>query len=386
MDRLPLDIAKVPPVLKKYLGEGIPAGLKMVAARGLVPLKPVESVTLLYCFHFDPDPQVVEAAQNGIRGLAPQVLNAVLDTPLDPQVLDMLAEVFGDRPDVVSRIILNRNTADETVEILAQTGSEQTIDLIANNQVRYLRTPGIVRAMHGNPFARQATLDAVLELAQRNGINTDELLGITPPAPPPGEPAADGNSVIPSGRRDPAAAEPQAPAAAGGDTDGPGDLAAKVPSHYLQHGVEFTDQQSKDFIAWMQNAPEDLQMRLALHGNSASGILLAKTRCKDVALALFRNKNIEMMRHWTKIAGDRQANEDLIKALCTKKEFTMVYSIKAKLALNPKTPPSNSMGFVRSMRLSDLKTIARNKSVAVTLQNTAKGILKMHGVNIDAKK
>ena len=93
-----------------------------------------------------------------------------------------------------------------------------------------------------------------------------------------------------------------------------------------------------------------------------------------------------MLKHWTKIASDRQCNEELIKYMCGKKDFTNVYNIKVKLALNPKTQAGNAMAFTRSMRLSDLKTMAKNKAAPVTLQLTAKSILKMHGVDVDGPK
>ena len=298
MSRQPLDASKLPPGLRKYVGDAVPSGLKLVAARGLVPLRPVELVTLLYCLHFDNDAQVREAAAQAVRGLAPQVLNAVLDAPLDPQVLDLLAEAYADHPLTVSRIILNRNTADGTIELLAQLGGEDTLDLIANNQVRFLRTPNIIKAMHANPFARQATLDSVLELARRNSIDTDVLLELAPPpeAAPAAGPAGDApveeecHDEAPQADAAPAGAPlpVAAPGAAG--EEGPGDLAAQVPEHYLKPGVELTDAQTKQFNLWMLDAPAELLLRLALYGNAACGILLAKTRHKDVAIALVKNK------------------------------------------------------------------------------------------------
>lgn len=393
MDRLPLDPSKIPPVLAKYLGAGVPPGLKMAAARGMVPLKPVEVVTLLYCLQFDADPLVRETAEQGMRGLPPQVLDVAADAPLDPQVLDALAGAYGDRADVVGRIILNRHTSDETIELLAQVGSEQTIDLIAGNQVRFLRTPGIIKAMYGNPFARQATLESVCELANRNGIDTDALLELNPPAePPPPAPSpgtapaaaaeADVGDAPPPEGEEPPDDKPLVVADAVGADEGPGDLASKVPPHYLAVGAEFNDAQNKEFITWMATAPEELCVRLAQYGSPPAAIFLARHKVARVAMAVTRNKNLMPTKHWPKIAGDRQAHEDLIKYMCSKKDFTNVYNIKAKLALNPKTPISNAMGFVRGMRLSDLKTVAKNKAGAVSLQNTAKGILKMRGVKL----
>ncbi|MBI5524950.1 MAG: hypothetical protein HY897_01305 [Deltaproteobacteria bacterium] len=389
MERQPLDPAKVPPILRKYIGEAVPSGLKMVAARGMVPLKPVELVTLLYCFHFDADPQVQEAAMQGIRGLPPPVVNAVVDAPLDPQLLDLLAEAYADRPDILSRIILNRNTSDDTIVMLAQTAGEETINLIANNQVRFLRTPEIIKFMYSNPFAKQATLDNVIEFARRSGVDVDALLGIGEPVEAEEGGAPGGEGAEPAGGEAGGAEIPAgahaAPQPGAGGEDGPGDLAAKVPACYLEPKREFSDAENKQFIAWMETAPEDVLVRLAQYGNASSGVLLAKSKNRTVAMALLKNKNLDLMRHWTKIAADRQGNDELIKYMCTKKDFTNVYAVKSRLALNPKTPVSNSMGFVRSMRLSDLKNVARNKAIAVTLQNTAKSILKMHGVKVDDK-
>jgi hypothetical protein len=366
-----------------------------MAARGLVPLKPDELVTLLYCLQLDMEEEVRRTATVSIETLPENVLMTSLDSNLEPSIIDILAEKFGDRPAVMVKIIHHRNTADETLKALAETGDAATVDLIAKNQVRIIKHPAIIKGIYQNPFVSQAQIDSLLEFAQRSGIDLQKLLGIKvqslkperkpepqpepkkeekPAAPvahpkPPVQPQAPGAPAIPSEAGKPAAVGEQPETAAD-----PG-----IPAQYLGDAKELTDKDVKDFIEWMESQTEERLKSMALHGNPYFVTILAKTRSKEVAVLIMNNKRMDSDR-WLKIASDRQANEELIKKMCSTRELIKQYNIKTKLATNPKTPVSSATAFVRGMRMGDLKTLARNKSASVMLQNAAKGLLKMRGI------
>ncbi|MFA6035087.1 MAG: hypothetical protein WC889_19465, partial [Myxococcota bacterium] len=366
MERKPIDISRLPRNLHRYVAADAPAGMKMMAARGMLPLKPFDLAELMYNLCFDPDPAIAQAADKGFHGLPPAMVLSVVEQPLEPEVLDMIAEIWRGDAEIVQKVVLNQRTSDETVDLIAQTCDSKMIEVVAQNQVRYLRTPSIIRSVYENPFSRQDIVDFVLELARRNGLNVDRIIGIEhveepqkAPAPAPAAVEAKPDEKTPAMP----AAPGQLPALAAEDEK------IDFPPQYLEDKKEFTDAEGKAFVKWMTDAPEGELMKLARHCNAATAVLLAKTKVAAPALELMKNTRIETV-HWGKIAGDRQANEDLIKIMCKTKDFTKIYNIKAKLALNPKTPISCSMGFVRGMRLSDLKNTARNKSAAMTLQNT----------------
>src|SRR4029453_6094615 len=55
-------------------------------------------------------------------------------------------------PSIKERILLNHSVPDDFIRIVAQHESGQNLALINNNQVRLLRSPGILESLEQNQF------------------------------------------------------------------------------------------------------------------------------------------------------------------------------------------------------------------------------------------
>src|SRR6478672_6218705 len=117
LDLTPLD--SLPPAIDKVAGPKAPAPLKLMAARGLAPLKPGEMLTALYQLHLLDDAQVKPAALKTANELPEKILLGGLGEPLDARVLDFFARRLWQKPKPLEVILLNKATSDHTFKHLA---------------------------------------------------------------------------------------------------------------------------------------------------------------------------------------------------------------------------------------------------------------------------
>src|SRR5436309_2750733 len=157
---LPLDV--LPANFQKHVDPKAPVPLRMMGAKGLVPMGAKEMSTALFMLTFDADPAVRETAVKSAAGLPDRVLSVALrDETMDPPVLDYYAGVLSNRDEYLEMLVLNAQTPDETVERLTKAADERIIEIVAQNQLRMLRYPDIVRALVNNNASRPSTVDNV---------------------------------------------------------------------------------------------------------------------------------------------------------------------------------------------------------------------------------
>jgi hypothetical protein len=163
----PLDPGTLTDAAKKALGG--PAPMKMMAARGLAPLKPADLAVVLYHLALDADAALKGAAEKTAGELPEKILGGALaDASLDRNVLDFFALKVVAKPALVEAILLNKNTADETVADMVPKLGEKELELVATNEQRLLRHPPVIGALYMNPKARMSTVDRAVELGVRN--------------------------------------------------------------------------------------------------------------------------------------------------------------------------------------------------------------------------
>ncbi len=380
-----IDTGKLSDNVKKLLNPNTPEGLKILAIKGTVPLRPSDYVVFLYLMISDGNEEIKALANKTFSALPPNILSAVLTQPLPAEVINRLSIEYRSDKNVIEKILMNNATADETFEMIATFADEKLIDIIARNQVRILRYPKIIRAICDNPNATASQKSMVLEFAQKSGIKT-ESLGIcagqkppeeeikpevTAPVPEEDKPADAVNPVT-----EPEKKEAATPA---GTSSNKEELIKKfgIDREYYDESIPLPEEKEKKLIEELEHMDEGRQMALVEVGRHRVKQIMARSAIASVALAAVKHPDITPDDIF-KIAQDRAANTEAIKYIATHRDYIRVYNIKLKLALNPKTPVPMAMAFVRSLRLSDLKNIAKNASVSKILQNTAKGIMKMH--------
>lgn len=344
-----------------------PAPVKLMAARGLAPLKPVELVSALYMLALDADAAVKAAAEKTASELPDKILaGALADPSLDARVLDFFAAKVAGRPALLEAIVLNKATADETIRELAASVGEKEIDLIATNEERLLRHPAIIGAMYMNPKARMSTVDRAVELAVRAGITVpgipswEEVVAavLGAPAPTPAEAAAAD------------AAFAQAAAIGIGESQEAALVAEAVND---ENATEDTVEQGKKKLD-IARLSIPAKIRLATLGNAFARSILIRDSNKQVALAAIRAPGITD-NEVVKFSANRALSDEVIRVIANSKEWLKLYQVKLNLVNNPKCPLPVAMRLLPLLHDKDLRNVAKSKGVPSALSAQAKKLV-----------
>ena len=69
------------PQAEKYARRDAPVGVRRMAARGALPLEPIELATVLFALAHDPDAEVKDTARRSLDALPEHVLSVVVSGP-----------------------------------------------------------------------------------------------------------------------------------------------------------------------------------------------------------------------------------------------------------------------------------------------------------------
>ncbi len=363
----PLDASVLSPVVAKVVGPG-GGPAKIMAARGLVPMGPKDLVTALYQLSLDADTKIAEMAKGTAEGLPDNILGAALGDALQPLVLHFFAAHILDRPALIEKLLLNRATHDQTLIYLATKLGERELELLASNQERLLRCPAIIEALYFNRQARMSTVERLLEMAARNGLNLNQI--------PQFKEIAAGilGGKIQKRSEEEAAAMDAAFAEVLAEDDGEiGEMemdAAEGEGEGIEEDVPGGKKRKK--ISEMTIMEK---VRLASVGSSADRAVLIRDANRTVSMAAIESPAISD-QEVARFASNRSLGEEVIRVIANKKEWHKNYQVKVSLVNNPKCPVSHSMHFLPHLRPNDLRALVRSKNIPSALVNAAKEMLR----------
>ncbi len=342
------------PQAERYARSDAPREARLMAARGALPLPPIELATVLFVLHHDADPEIKELARTSLESLPDALCDAVLTGPAHPALISHLAHAFRDKPDRLEKIALNSATDDSTIAFLAGLSCSSVVDIVSNNQERMLRAPEIVDALGNNPLTGRAVIDRIFSFL---GIKGTEAKG--------GGDASDDISD--------ADAEAALRAILG---DEMGQFARKL--------IEETDDAQEDdgsdssLYALVQKMSVFQKIKLARMGNKEARGLLVRDRNKIVALAAITSPKVTDSEAIS-MAQSRNVGDDVLRFISNNREWTKNYQVKLALAMNPKCPQPAAMKFINYLQDRDLKVMMRSKDVPAAISSHARRILAKKG-------
>jgi hypothetical protein len=363
VEQKPLPPEQLPPAVQKLVAA--PAGMKVMAAKGMAPLRPAELLVAIYQLSFDADGPVRAATEASAAGLPDKVVSPGLAGPLPATVLHFFAgKLPADRSEPMERILDNQATADETFVLLATRLLDRELQIIFENEARMLRYPAILEALYGNAQARMSSLNRAIELCARNGVRVegipsfDEVAKAISQDPQATADEADGDfaalfakaeQALASGELEAAAEETEAEAA-------PSKSTRKSPV------IDFTRLKLYEKI------------RLATLGNEYCRQNLMRDPNRMVAMAAIRSPRITDSEI-VKTAGNRSVSEDVIRYIATQRDLTKSYAVKLSLVQNPKCPVALSLRFLPLLMAEDLKQVSRSKNVPGAVSTAARRLM-----------
>ena len=353
---LPLPNGDVPESIQRFVNPDAPGPARMMAARGMVPVKGADVVFMLCQLNAGEDQAVADAAGKSLAEMPENVLLPACAGLAHPSILHHVAERFATQERVCEAIVLNQAAHGQTVATIAKKASERLTELIALNEERVLAYPQIIEELYKNTNTRMSTADRLIELAARHKL---ELPGI----PNFKEHAAALQGVlIPEPTEEPLPSDQIFSEAIELDADDPEVFDDKTTSTDKDDNKEEVNDKFKplSFRIAKMTAPE--KMRLAIIGDASARALLVKDNNKQVAMSAVKSPKMRD-KEAAVIANSREIGEDILRYIANKKDWARSYEVKRSLLFNPKTPVGIALKFLGHMRENDLKTLAKSKNV-----------------------
>lgn len=347
----------LPQNLKKHVDPKAPVPLRMMAAKSLVPLSPPQMVGALYMLTFDPDQNVRDTAAKTAATLQDRVAaTAFRDEAVPAPVLGWMLDLHGTKDAYAEMLVLNATTPDEAVARLARTCPPKVAEIISQNQLRILRYDDTIRQLCLNPNASPALIDSVCDFAVRSGLVLADVPQMT---------AARVRLFGPQAAEKPPDPGPTAEQVLK-------EMGAELQEESAAPLAEGKRQSLTQRVMKMNIAEK---IKLATLGNKEARSLLLRDSNKLVAVAAVRSPRLtdgEVLA----IANNRAANDDVLRVVYTNREWVKMYSVKMALIKNPKTPMAMTMRWLSTVHDSELKDLARSKSIPSGVQQLAKKMVE----------
>jgi len=345
------------PQAERYVRRDAPVEARRMAARGALPLQPVELATVLFALAHDSDDAVKQTARSSLEQLPDNVRQVVLSGDAHPALLSYLAKVHREDEDACEALALNPHTDDATICFLASLPMRTVVDIISNNQERLLRCEELVEALGSNPMTGRAVIDRILS-----------FLGIAGP---------EGDSELDDIQQEEAVSEEDAEAALRallGDENA--DLARILASEGDQ---EIDDEQlEQSLYQALQSMSVMEKIKLARTGGKEARSLLIRDKNKVVSSSVIASPKITD----TEIVGfaqNKSTGEEILRLIARNREWTKNYQIKLGLATNPKTPLPTALKFVNYLQDRDLRFLMKSKDVPSPVTVQARRLLQKKG-------
>lgn len=374
----PVPLSALPVNFQKHVDPKAPVPLRMMGAKALVPMGPKEMSTALYMLTFDSDPGVRDTAVKSAAGLPDRILSVALrDETMDPPVLDYYAGVFASKDEYLEMLVLNAATPDETVERLTKNADERITEIVAQNQLRMLRHADLVRALVNNKNTRPSTVDNVCDFCVRSGLVLEDLPAFK-------------------------AARRRIHGGAAGDEEVARQVAmkqeleqAEAEAALEQMGAHVAAE-DKPVVPGSADEKAEEQKRLTISqqimklgvakkiewankkGNKEVRTLLLRDPNKLVQLAVIQSPRITD-GEIAKVAQARTSPNEVLQYIYNNRQLMKNYQIKMNIISNPKVPVGVSMRFLSTLRMAEVKSIAKNKNVPQGLATAAKKLVEKKG-------
>jgi hypothetical protein len=351
MPDCPLSLEVLPPNLRKHVDPAAAQSMRMMAAKSMVPMSPLQVVTALFMLSFDPDPEVSGQARDTAAALPDRILAVALrDNSIHGETLDFLAASLPGKTTYLEWICLNASSLDPTLARIAADAPPALCDLISQNQLRLLRHEPLLRALLGNSQALRSTIDGTADFAVRSGIFADDV-----PA------------LVEARKR----VFGEAPALDLGPT------AEQMVSEFQvgeEEAAPLPEGKRLTFTQKIIKMTVSQRIKLAMMGNKEARSLLLRDANKLVALAAVQSPRItdgEVLA----LANSRTAHEEVLRSIYQDREWTKSYQVKMALVKNPKVPLPVAMRFLPLLHDSDIKDLSRSKNIPTGVRNQARSMI-----------
>jgi hypothetical protein len=342
------------PLVEQFRRGGVPRELRLMAAQGVLPLKPEDLVEMWTGLVGDADEAVRAAAESSLSAFPVAELQPMLKSRDTPSAV--LAWAVTRRPEQELRETVLQNTSlpDETIEALAPILPQALAELVVINQTRLLRRTSLLVALESNAGLNNDQKRRLREL--RESFRIGEVEAAPPPAPeapPPPEPAPE-PEIAPIG--DVFLTEDQA-----------------VVTYLSEEERQQTEKVNAVQKIYRLNTAEKLIT--ALKGSREERAILIRDPNRLVAMGVLGSPRITEAEIES-FSAMKNVSDQILREIGNHREWTKRYTVINNLVRNPRTPVGLALNLVPRLGPRDIKAIAVDRNVPEPVRKQAQKFVK----------
>jgi hypothetical protein len=346
------------PLVSQFRRGGVARDLRLMAAQGLLPLKPEDLLELWTELVSDTDEGVRAAAEGSLTAFPVAELQPILKSRETP--VGVLAWAVSRRaePELREAALQNHSLPDATIELLAPTLPQALAELVVINQTRLLRRTSLLAALESNAGLSNDQKRRLRELRETFRIGEQPEAASGPPAaeaPPEEEPA-----------RQP---EPEAAPM--------GEIFMTEDEAIVRYLSEEERQQSAKVSAvqkiYRLNTAEKLIA--ALKGSREERTILIRDPNRLVASAVLGSPRITEAEIES-FSAMKNVSDQVLREIGSHREWTKRYTVLNNLVRNPRTPIGIALSMVPRLNPRDIKGVAVDRNVPEPVRKQAQKFVK----------
>ena len=341
------------PLVDQFRKGGVSRDVRLTAAAGVLPLKPMDQAELLYLLTRDRDDEVRKKAGASLLAVKSENLLGILkDTSANPKVL----EFFGTRleePDMLEIILRNSGTEDGAIRLMVPQLSADLLEIVVINQTRVLRHVPLLEALEAS---RHLTADQRRRLTE---LRHDFKIGQTK-APTEAPATSEPEELMDLETGPP---EEEAP---------PPKTIEDAMAQYGDGG-ELSEEELQSQLTTFQRLVQMTaaeKMMEGLKGNREARNMLIRDRNRVVYSAVLNSPRLTDSEVES-FAAMKNVSSEVLRAIGGRRDWTKRYKVAHELVRNPLTPVEVAMRLLPRLPGRDIKRLATDRNVPEAVRRQA---------------
>ena len=338
-------------IIERIESGAYPREILQTIAAGFLPLPQEDLVAVLAFLATGGDSEIAGAARTSLDELPSRVVVGFAENDAVPgRHLKYLAHATDDQA-VLEALIRNRALPDEVVVQLAGVADPGLQEVIVINQARILRAPEILDALLSNPILSPEAWRRAIETREEffdKRIQAD-LKTLDEELP---DLSLSDDAIADLLERAP-------------DDDAP-----KVPPSLPAVFAENDPAKASIFVRILMMTTKE-KVQLAFRCGKTERIILVRDRNKLICSAVMRNPRMTDSEV-EGIATLRNVDEEVLRIVGTRRDWTVKQPIVNALVHNPKAPVGVVLPLINRLTLRDLKSLKDDKGISEVVRQMAR--------------
>jgi hypothetical protein len=389
-------LIKKNPLTQQIIKGTAPDNIVSFASQGLLPI-PSSEILEIAVFLIINDSKYKDNALKTLSKYKPNDLVEILKRQdLLPEVYDYFADVKNYNKQIIQTLLYNKATPNSAFEKIAETGSEDLLEIIVTNQVRLLNYPPLIDKLLRNEKLtsdqKRRLIEFREEFFEKVSVGNPLFRGKQEEEPRKEEILPQVQEVIVEPVKKEEKTEVEAPSVEEiiseilEKKEAPQEAVAEEKEIETLSEEEFKkaaqaaagilneqEIKSKKMVSvfnkiMRMTIPEKIQ--LAILGTREERSILIRDSNKQVALAVLKSPKLTEVDVEV-ISTFRQVDPEILQGIAANKKWIRNYNVVLNLVKNPKTPPGIAISLLNRLTLMDLKILKMNKNVPEYIRRVA---------------